>query len=86
MSGAPFPGPTQPYAPPYDYNNNNVSKPGGDYKDPYSGDRFKPKKKINDPIFLILFILQVPIFPPSLCHSNVDNELASYLGSPPSLA
>lgn len=31
----------------------------GDVKDPYEGDRFKPKKKINDPIFLILFILQL---------------------------
>jgi len=56
-SGAPYPGPNpnygQPYSPPEQpilYN--------GDSKDPYEGGRFKPKKTINDPIFLILFILQ----------------------------
>jgi len=51
----PYPGPTPQYAPqPYNppYNNNDV-------KNPYEGDRFKPKKKINDPIFLIFFILQL---------------------------
>lgn len=58
MSQAPFPGPTRPYAPSYDYNN-NAGMSGGDSKDPYAGDRFKPKKKVNDPIVLILFILQV---------------------------
>ena len=46
----------QPYAPPYPPPNNGY---GGDYKDPYEGDRFKPKKRINDPIFLVLFIAQV---------------------------
>jgi hypothetical protein len=30
-----------------------------DTKSPYEGDRFKPKKKVNDPVFLIFFILQV---------------------------
>ncbi|KAL0955969.1 hypothetical protein HGRIS_002152 [Hohenbuehelia grisea] len=30
-----------------------------DAKSPYDGDRFKPKKRINDPIFLIFFILQL---------------------------
>jgi len=30
-----------------------------DSKSPYEGDRFKPKKRINDPVFLILFVLQV---------------------------
>ena len=32
---------------------------GSDTKDPYAGGRFTPKKKINDPVFLILFIAQV---------------------------
>jgi hypothetical protein len=63
MSGAPFPGPTQPYAPPYGYNN-NANQSGVDHKDPYAGGRFKPKKKVNDLIFLILFIFQVHAFPP----------------------
>ncbi|KAJ6625642.1 plasma-membrane choline transporter-domain-containing protein, partial [Mycena sp. CBHHK59/15] len=29
-----------------------------DSKSPYDGDRFKPKKRINDPIVLVLFVLQ----------------------------
>jgi len=32
---------------------------GIEQKSPYDGDRFKPKKRINDPIFLIFFVLQV---------------------------
>jgi len=28
-------------------------------KSPYEGDRFKPQKRINDPIFLIFFVLQL---------------------------
>ncbi|RPD78068.1 DUF580-domain-containing protein [Lentinus tigrinus ALCF2SS1-7] len=35
---------------------------GGDQKSPYEGERFKPKKRINDPIFLILFIAQLAGF------------------------
>ncbi|KAJ8076423.1 pH nine-sensitive protein 1 [Marasmius tenuissimus] len=58
---APYPGPTpsygQPYAPP-PQNNYGGGGYGGDVKDPYANDRFKPKSKINDPIFLVLFILQ----------------------------
>jgi len=54
----PYPGPTPQYAPPLQPYNNN-----GDVKNPYEGDRFKPKKKINDPIFLIFFILQVWLLP-----------------------
>lgn len=38
---------------------------GGDQKSPYEGDRFKPKTRINDPFFLIFFILQVS--PMSFC-------------------
>ncbi|KAI0051823.1 hypothetical protein FA95DRAFT_140853 [Auriscalpium vulgare] len=47
------PGQSQPYAPPQPpvYNQNE--------KSPYEGDRFKHKKRINDPLPLILFILQV---------------------------
>ncbi|KAI0743617.1 DUF580-domain-containing protein [Daedaleopsis nitida] len=58
--GGPAPGPTPNYAPP----NYPRHKAGygqgynGDQKDPYAGERFKPKKRINDPIFLILFIAQ----------------------------
>ncbi|KAF8893351.1 plasma-membrane choline transporter-domain-containing protein [Infundibulicybe gibba] len=57
-AAAPHPGPTPAYAnsgpqwqqsPPQEYN---------DVKSPYEGDRFKPKKKLNDPIFLALFVLQ----------------------------
>ncbi|KAF5348744.1 hypothetical protein D9758_006837 [Tetrapyrgos nigripes] len=51
----PYPGPTPAYGQPY-------QPPQGEYatdvKNPYEGDRFKPKKKVNDPIFLILFIAQ----------------------------
>ncbi|ESK97172.1 integral to plasma membrane protein [Moniliophthora roreri MCA 2997] len=57
---APYPGPTpaygQSYAPPPAQNYGGYS--GGDVKDPYANDRFKPKKSVNDPIFLVLFILQ----------------------------
>ncbi|KAL0581874.1 pH nine-sensitive protein 1, partial [Marasmius crinis-equi] len=57
---APYPGPTpaygHSYAPPPE--NNYGGGYGGDVKDPYANDRFKPKSRINDPIFLVLFILQ----------------------------
>jgi hypothetical protein len=51
----PSPGHSQPYyappptAPPF------AEEP----KSPYEGNRFKPKTRINDPFFLIFFILQV---------------------------
>ncbi|KAF9531624.1 plasma-membrane choline transporter-domain-containing protein [Crepidotus variabilis] len=51
----PYPGPSEAYVP--DYTPINPSY-NGDIKDPYAGGRFKPKKRINDPIFLGLFILQ----------------------------
>ncbi|KAF8908749.1 plasma-membrane choline transporter-domain-containing protein [Mucidula mucida] len=54
-SNAPYPGPTPQYAQPMP-----PSQPyAQDVKNPYEGERFKPKKKINDPIFLVLFILQL---------------------------
>ncbi|KAF9049737.1 plasma-membrane choline transporter-domain-containing protein [Panaeolus papilionaceus] len=52
---APYPGPTPGYAQQY-YPPQQANY--GDVKDPYEGERFKPKKRINDPIFLILFVLQ----------------------------
>lgn len=55
------PGMSQPYAPsgpPAPYGGEGGF--GSDLdKSPYDGDRFKPKKRFNDPIFLILFIAQV---------------------------
>ncbi|THH15552.1 hypothetical protein EUX98_g9448 [Antrodiella citrinella] len=45
------PGPTPNYAPP------NEPSYAADQKSPYEGDRFKPKTRINDPLFLIFFIL-----------------------------
>jgi len=50
----PPPGPPQPYQEQAGYN--------ADQKSPYEGDRFKPKKRINDPIFLIFFLLQLAGF------------------------
>ncbi|KAF8658257.1 hypothetical protein AX16_002033 [Volvariella volvacea WC 439] len=53
----PHPGPTPNYGF-TGYGQVNQPQWGGDAKSPYDGDRFKPKKTINDPIFLVLFILQ----------------------------
>ncbi len=47
------------YYPPPDANAYGQPYYPNDVKDPYDGGRFKPKKTINDPIFLILFVLQV---------------------------
>ncbi|KIY62144.1 DUF580-domain-containing protein [Cylindrobasidium torrendii FP15055 ss-10] len=51
----PAPGPTPNYAPP-------VQPPpqqyNTDYKGAAEGERFKPKRRINDPFFLVFFILQ----------------------------
>lgn len=49
------PGQSQPYAQPYQ---SGAQQYGSDPKSPYEGDRFKPKTRINDPIFLILFLAQ----------------------------
>lgn len=70
MSHSPYqpvyaPGPTPNYAPHYapPPPNNAQGRYGGgfgaDTKSPFEGERFKPKKRINDPIFLIVFVLQV---------------------------
>ncbi len=58
-TNAPYPGPTPGYAPAYQPQQQPFVQ---DVKDPYEGDRFKPKKRVNDPIFLVLFILQVCIY------------------------
>lgn len=63
--GAPYPGPTpnypQSYPPtnPYEQNGPLSQVYANDSKTPYDEGRFQPKKRINDPIFLILFILTV---------------------------
>ncbi|KAF8210279.1 plasma-membrane choline transporter-domain-containing protein [Mycena galopus ATCC 62051] len=53
----PYPGPTPQYAPPQ-YAPPPTQPFYADTKSPYENGRFKPKKRINDPIFLVLFILQ----------------------------
>ena len=61
--GGPYaPGPTPNYAPQY------APPPGpptdgygGDQKSPYEGDRFRPRKRVNDPLFLIFFVAQVRV-------------------------
>jgi hypothetical protein len=51
------PGQSQPYAPPRNapqYQSNGY----GNEKDPYANGRFKPKARVNDIFFLILFLAQ----------------------------
>jgi len=52
------PGPTPKYAEPLP----PPSYADGDQKSPFEGDRFKPKKRINDPIFLVFFVFQLAGF------------------------
>ncbi|CAL1707153.1 unnamed protein product [Somion occarium] len=60
------PGPTPQYGQPgYPFPPTSVPPPaeygggyGADHKSPFEGDRFKPKKRVNDIFFLIFFILQ----------------------------
>ncbi|KAF8738077.1 hypothetical protein AX14_012051 [Amanita brunnescens Koide BX004] len=58
MHQEPYPGPTPGYAPTYRYAP-TPTQPTNDSKSPYEGDRFRPRKRINDPIFLVVFILQL---------------------------
>ncbi|KAK2463281.1 hypothetical protein APHAL10511_004936 [Amanita phalloides] len=58
MHQEPYPGPTPGYAQTYRYAP-TPARPSYDSKSPYEGGRFKPRKRINDPIFLVLFILQL---------------------------
>lgn len=46
-----------------------------DQKSPYEGDRFKPKKRLNDPFFLLFFILQVRF---QLCQRYVTLTARGY--------
>lgn len=69
------PGMSQPYAPsgpPAPYGGEGGFGSGLD-KSPYDGDRFKPKKRFNDPIFLILFIAQVSGVHSSYCWMHLTN-------------
>ncbi|KII92408.1 hypothetical protein PLICRDRAFT_102406 [Plicaturopsis crispa FD-325 SS-3] len=56
-NGGPSPGYAPAYAQPAPYGDQTGA---GEYeaKSPYEGDRFKPKKRVNDVAFLVLFILQ----------------------------
>ncbi len=88
----PAPGPTPVYAPSYaqpaygqgEYGQGYGQGGGGysgDQKNPYEGERFKPKKRINDPIFLILFIAQVCT--PSTCapsHTHCISNMTFSVG------
>ncbi|KAH9935626.1 plasma-membrane choline transporter-domain-containing protein [Fomitopsis serialis] len=57
--GRPYaPGPTPNYAPQYAPPAGPPPNGYGDQKSPYEGDRFRPRKRINDPLFLIFFLLQ----------------------------
>lgn len=47
--------PTQPYAQGYGYG--EAGPPPG--PPPYESERFKPKKRLRDPVFFVLFIAQV---------------------------
>ncbi len=62
MDGPPSynPGPSapSPYAPSGQYGEYGQGPPAIE-KNPYEGQRLKPKRRINDPIFLVLFIAQV---------------------------
>ncbi len=60
MNGPPSynPGPSAPYAPSGQYGEYGQGPPAIE-KNPYEGQRLKPKRRINDPIFLVLFIAQV---------------------------
>ncbi|KAJ4487395.1 plasma-membrane choline transporter-domain-containing protein [Lentinula edodes] len=53
----PYPGPTPNYVQP-GFTQPQTNNGGGEYKQSYEGERFKPKKKINDPFFLVFFVLQ----------------------------
>ncbi len=60
MHQEPYPGPTTGYLQTYRYAP-TPTQPTYDTKSPFDGDRFRPRKRINDPIFLVLFILQARI-------------------------
>ncbi|KAG6900555.1 hypothetical protein C0993_009132 [Termitomyces sp. T159_Od127] len=56
----PYPGPTPNYGGYEGFVPEQPAPPPAYYrKSPHEGDRFKPKHRINDPIFLIFFVLQL---------------------------
>lgn len=68
---APKPGVPPQYAPQYTDYASGPSQPFyNDTKSPYENDRFKPRRRINDPIVLILFILQVSLPLTEACCSS----------------
>lgn len=67
----PLSGPSQPPAPPA-YTNPNETK------SPYDGGRFQPRNRVNDPIFLVLYVLQVSIHQSVCC--NVPQLALQLLG------
>ncbi|KAG5640765.1 hypothetical protein DXG03_007253 [Asterophora parasitica] len=81
----PYPGPTPSYGfqgygpPPHQGYAPPPHQPAYDQKSPYEGDRFKPKKTINDPIVLALFILQVKRTP-FISHSSPLTNSGQFLG------
>ncbi|KNZ80543.1 Protein PNS1 [Termitomyces sp. J132] len=56
----PYPGPTPNYGSYGGYIPEQPAPPPAyDQKSPYEGERFKPNRTINDPLFLIFFVLQL---------------------------
>lgn len=53
------PGVSEPYVPPSGPPPHSGYGPPKGTMDPYEGDRFKPRKRVNDPLVLLLFIAQV---------------------------
>lgn len=58
------PGPTPNYAGPYAPPSAPPPNENGHYdqKSPYEGERFKPRKRLNDPFFFVFFLLQLAGF------------------------
>ncbi|KAL4073935.1 plasma-membrane choline transporter-domain-containing protein [Scleroderma yunnanense] len=54
----PSPGYSEPYAQSYPSPFPDQTF-NGDTKSPYEGGRFQPRKRVNDPIFLVLFVVQL---------------------------
>jgi hypothetical protein len=59
FSPGPMPGNTPNYIPPPGPPWQGDAGYGVAEKSPYEGDRFKHRRRINDPFFLIFFVLQV---------------------------
>jgi hypothetical protein len=53
QNSAPYPGPTPNYGGP-----STVQQAPKPSQQEFEGERFKPRKKVNDPIFLVFFVLQ----------------------------